>query len=118
MGTLGGLLASTLVVVIVKILLFLAISYSLSHLECNSANNLTFSSILTCMALVVAKGFSIVSSLAAILLIKEDCAPDKDEITFSTFKSFSSTVLLKAVCLLIKSLSMTPSSEATLLLLL
>src|SRR3954470_11183867 len=50
MGTSCGLLASTLVVVIVQILLFLAISSSLSHLACNLANSLTFSSILTCMA--------------------------------------------------------------------
>src|SRR5215216_1613644 len=68
------LLALTLVVVIVETLKFLAISSSLSHLARNSANSLTFSSILTCMALVEEKGLSIVSGLAAILLIKEDCA--------------------------------------------
>src|SRR3954468_14510237 len=43
-GTSCGLLASILVVVIVKTLLFLAISASLSHLACNLANSLTFSS--------------------------------------------------------------------------
>lgn len=53
--------------------LFLAISSSLSHLACNSAIILTFSSILTWMAFKVAKGLlSMVSVLAVILLIKED----------------------------------------------
>src|SRR5215216_5267752 len=83
------LLASTLVVIIVEILMFLAISSSLSHLACNSANSLTFSSILTCMALVETKGLSIVSGLAAILLIKEDCASDKDDIFLSALESFN-----------------------------
>ena len=54
------LVSSTLVVVIVETLMFLAISSSLSHVACNSANSLTFSSILTFMALVAAKGFSLV----------------------------------------------------------
>src|SRR4051812_45047005 len=86
MGTLGGLLASTLLVLVMVqtlvILLFLEISSSLYHLACNSSNILTFSSILTCMELVAAKGFAMVLGLADILLIKEDCASDKDEIFF------------------------------------
>src|SRR3954451_12616092 len=58
----GGLIALgfsvLLEVVIVKTLaklFFLAISSSLSHLACNSANNLILSLILTCMAFEVAK---------------------------------------------------------------
>src|SRR3954468_11727654 len=87
----GGLLALgvsvLLEVVIVQTLaklFFLAISSSLSHLACNSANNLILSSILTCMAFEVAKFLpSRVIGLAGILFIKDVCASDKVEIRVS-----------------------------------
>src|SRR3954465_11094529 len=69
-------ISALLVVVMVQTLvnsLSLAISSSLSHIACNSAIILIFSSILTWMAFKVAKGLlSMVSVLAVILLIKED----------------------------------------------
>src|SRR5215204_3615808 len=90
---------SLLVVVIVQTLatLFSLASFSfssLSHLARNSAINLIFSLILTWMA------FAVVVILLSIL------------------SSFSSTDLLKEVCVLINSLSMASRPEGTLLLLL
>src|SRR5215203_2355271 len=114
-----------LVVVIVQTLatLFSLASFSfssLSHLACNSANILILSLIRTCMAFVLANLASLTSSGITFNFKRSTSRARLStlEARTSILPSFSSTVLLKEVCVLINSLSITSRPEGTLLLLL
>src|SRR5215203_2042643 len=115
-----------LVVVIVQTLaiLFSLASFSfssLSHLARNSAINLIFSLILTWMAFSVVVILLSISSLGITFNFKRltsEASLSTLEAIVSILSSFSSTDLLKAVCVLINSLSIASRPEGTLLLLL
>src|SRR5215208_3552024 len=117
--------STLLVVVIVHTLatLFSLASFSfssLSHLACNSTNNLILSLILTWMAFVLA---NLASSTFSGITFNFKRSTSRARLSTlkartSILPSFSSTVLLKAVCVLINSLSITSRPEGTLLLLL
>src|SRR3954451_8060843 len=122
---LGGLLtmgiSALLVVVMVQTLvisLSLAISSSLSHIACNSAIILTFLSILTWMACKVLLSLESVGITFSFIRSSSRARLSTLVARTSILLNFSSIVLLKAVCLVIKSLSMTSSSEGVILLLL
>src|SRR5215212_12157319 len=115
-----------LVVVIVQTLatLFSLASFSfssLSHLARNSTINLIFSLILTWMAFAVVVILLSISLLGITFNFKRltsEASLSTLEAIISILSSFSSTDLLKAICVLINSLSMASRPEGTLLLLL
>src|SRR5215217_373559 len=109
-----------LVVVIVQTLASFSFS-SLSHLARNSAINLIFSLILTWMAFAVVVILLSISLLGITFNFKRltsEASLSTLEAIISILSSFSSTDLLKAVCVLINSLSIASRPEGTLLLLL
>src|SRR5215207_488828 len=112
-----------LVVVIVQTLATLAsFSFSsLSHLARSSAINLIFSLILTWMAFAVVVILLSISLLGITFNFKRftsEASLSTLEAIVSILSSFSSTDLLKVVCVLINSLSIASRPEGTLLLLL
>src|SRR5215207_9149706 len=117
---------SLLVVVIVQTLatLFSLASFSfssLSHLARNSTINLIFSLILTWMAFAVVTILLSISLLGITFNFKRltsEASLSTLEAIISILSSFSSTDLLKAVCVLINSLSIASRPEGTFLLLL
>src|SRR5215213_640156 len=120
-----GALALLVVVIVQTLATLLSLASfsfsSLSHLARNSAINLIFSLILTWMAFAVVVILLSISLLGITFNFKRltsEASLSTLEAIVSILSSFSSTDLLKAVCVLINSLSMASRPEGTLLLLL